>query len=245
VGFFDIFKSGKKDGSKKTNAADKWAGSATDKRAQAYDRQEAINELVKLGSKEAVAVLLKRFTFVVDPSITDQEEKDSAFHGIIQAGPEALEPIRNFAAKAESLAWPMRAMKELLGEEDLVLELVEWLSKWDTDYAKFIDPKVQLLTALQDYKHEKIFEAVAPFLDDANETARYHAAATILAQENAAAIEPLLDLFAGEESVRIRSRIADGFIQRGWVVPNERLDLIRKSLPEDFNLNGEGRFTRR
>ena len=44
-------------------------------------------------------MLLKRFTFHMDPSITDQEEKDAAFRGILRAGRGAIEPVRAFAAR--------------------------------------------------------------------------------------------------------------------------------------------------
>src|SRR5688572_23008110 len=146
MGRFDIFK--KKDGDKKSSPAAKWAEAAGSKRAQAYDRQEAIHELSKLGTADAVEALLKRFTFKTDPSITDEEEKQLAFEGILKAGRDAIEPVRAFAAKAEGLSWPMRVLKELLEEEELIDELLVWLSKWDTEYAKFIDPKLQLLEVL-------------------------------------------------------------------------------------------------
>ncbi len=67
---------------------------------QNYDRQEAIEALAAMGTSDAAEVLLKRFTFHIDPSITDQEEKDSAFRGILRAGDQAVEPVRAFAAKA-------------------------------------------------------------------------------------------------------------------------------------------------
>ena len=117
MGLFDLFKGKSKGGDegapKKGNPAAKWAEAAGSKRAQAYDRQEAIQELCKLKSPEAVAALLKRFTFQTDPSITDQEEKEAAFEGIVAAGKEAMEAVHIFATRAESLAWPIRILKQL------------------------------------------------------------------------------------------------------------------------------------
>jgi hypothetical protein len=243
LGLFDIF-TGKKDGVQK-QPADKWSGAASDKRAQPYDRQEAIHALAAMGTKESVAALLKRFTFVVDPSITDQEEKDLAFQGILQAGVDAIEPVRKFAEKAESLAWPMRILKRVLPEDAIAGELITWLSRWDVDYSKFVDPKIQILAALEDYRGENVLHAVLPFLDDANETARFHAASAVLAQNAPESVGALLDAFVGEESVRIRSKIAEGFTGQNWSVPFDRLDGVRKSLPESYNVDGQGNFTKR
>jgi hypothetical protein len=244
VGLFDIFKSKKDSSAGPKNPADKWAGSAGDKRAQAYDRQEALHALAAMGTSESAAALLKRFTFVVDPSITDQEEKDLAFQGILKAGPEAIAPVRKFAEKAESLAWPTRILKQLLSKEEAAQELIQWLSRWDVDYAKFVDPKIQILNALEEHRGENVLKAVLPFVEDANETARFHAVAAVLVQADASCTGALLDAFEQEESVRVRSKIADGFREHGWSVADERRDAIRKRLPEAFNLNGEGTFTK-
>ena len=252
MGLFDLFKGkGDKKGDKpgaskaKSNPADKWAERASDKRAQNYDRQEAIQALADMATPEAAAALLKRFTFHVDPSITDQEEKNVAFDGVVAAGADAIEPVRAFAAKADSLAWPMKVLKTLLSEEKYVAELLLWLKRWDTEYAKFVDPKIQLLVELGDHKHAEIREAVEPFLTDVNETARYHAVVTTLAQEDAAGLEALLTTLSDEESFRIKNKICDGISLRGWLIPEDERDRVRKTLPPDYSIDASGRLTSR
>ena len=81
----------------------KHAERATNRRAQAVDRWDGIQALVKIGTPEAVEALLPRFNFYVDPSITDQDEKDSAFEGIVRAGESAIAPIVAFMRRAESM----------------------------------------------------------------------------------------------------------------------------------------------
>jgi hypothetical protein len=248
MGLFDLFKGGKgdkQDDKSKSSPAAKWANAAADKRAQNYDRQEAIQALADMGTADAAAALLRRFTFIMDPSITDQEEKDAAFNGILKAGKEAIEPVRAFAAKAESLAWPMKILKELVTPDEYVEELLLWLRKWDTEYSKFIDPKIQLLVELEDFRHEKIRAAVEPFLEDVNETARFHAAVSTLAQNDEAALAPLLKVLVDEESVRVRNKIAEGFLARGWVVPDDQREAVRKSLPAGFTVGGDGKLSKR
>ena len=73
MGLFDRFKSAPKTEAKPRakGAASKWAD-RMEKRAQNYDRQEAIQALSDMESGEAVPLLLRRFTFHIDPSITDQ-----------------------------------------------------------------------------------------------------------------------------------------------------------------------------
>ena len=249
MGFFDLFKGGSNGGEKKKAssgeaAAAKWADTAGNKRAQNYDRQEAIVALAEMKTPEAAAALMKRFTFHVDPSITDQEEKQVALEGVLAAGVPAVAAVRAFAMKAESVAWPMKILKEL-PEDELVEELLVWLKRWDTEYAKFIDPKLTILQLLSEYTHPKIREAVEPFLEDTNETARFHAVATTFAQKNEAAIPALLKLLADEESFRVKNKLCDGFIAQGWPVPEDHRDATRKALPSGYTIDGEGKFKKR
>jgi hypothetical protein len=256
MGLFDLFKGkprttsskggGEGGGSeKKSNAAAKYAEAAGSKRAQAYDRQEAIAELCKMKSSDAVEALLKRFTFATDPSITDQEEKEAVFEGIVEAGREAIEPVRAFAAKAESVGPPIRILKAILPEDELVEELLVWLKRWDTEYAKFIDPKLQILQELEAHEHASIREAVDPYLQDSNETARFFAVAATYKQKDPAAIPSLLTLLLDEESVRVRAKIADGFVGLQWEVPEEQRDGVRKVLPPAYSVDGSGLVTKR
>lgn len=247
MGLFDLFRGTTRGDRKergKSSPAAKWAD-RIEKRVQNYDRQEAIQALADMGTADAAAVLLKRFTFHMDPSITDQEEKDAAFRGVLRAGKDAIDPVRAFAAKAESLAWPMKIMKELVGTDEYVEELLGWLNRWDTEYAKFVDPKVQILTALEEQRHPRIREGVERFLEDVNEPARFHAVSALLAQDDPAAAPALAKLIPDEESVRVRTKIADGLAQRGWPLPAEERDTVRKALPSPFALDAAGRVIKR
>jgi hypothetical protein len=238
VGLFDLFRS-KKDAS--ASPADKWTERALDKRGQAYDRQEAIHALSNLKTKDAAAVLLRRFNFVVDPSITDQEEKDLAFQGIVAAGDEAIEAVRAYAERAESVAWPMKILREIMDADAYRDELLKWLSRHDTEYAKFIDPKLQLLNALQDIQSPAVVEGVMPFLEDVNEAARFNAVSTLLAQGSPeTTTAPMLTMFAEEESVRVRARVADGLADAKIAIPEEHRRAVSAKLPDGFWLRDDG-----
>jgi hypothetical protein len=242
MGLFDLFKGEKKNA--KSSPAAKWA-ERIEKRAQNYDRQEAIQALAEMATPEAVEALLRRFTFHIDPSITDQEEKDSTFRGVLRAGKEAIVPVRAFVAKAESLAWPMKILKELVDEDEYVAELLRWLSRWDTEYSKFVDPKVQILAALEEHKHPGIREGVERFLEDVNEPARFHTVSALLAQDDPSTVPALAHLLGDEESVRVRNRIAEGLAAREWTIPEDERDAVRKALPPAFSMDAAGRILKR
>src|SRR5215471_21790785 len=152
---------------------------AGDKMAQNFDRQEAIEELAHAGTAEAAEGLLRRFAFTMEPSITDQEEKENAAEGIVNAGTAAIEPIRRYCARAESLTWPLKVLRRIVGEEQMADELLALLEEFDVEYMRNPEPKIQLISVLEEYPNDDVRVAVEPFLADVNEPVRFHATVTV------------------------------------------------------------------
>jgi hypothetical protein len=217
---------------------------AADKRAQAYDRTEAIQTLAAMKSAEAAAALLRRFTFSIDPSITDQEEKDLAFQGIVAAGKDAVPAVLDFCLKAETVTWPLKILRALLDDESYRGELIRLLQRFDTEYARNVDPKQQLVVALADLKGEDARIAVERFLEDVNETVRFHAVQTTFSQGNEASVPPLVKMLAHEESVRVKNKVAEGLMARGWVVPIELRTSANDALRDSngYSIGADGKL---
>jgi HEAT repeat protein len=246
MGLFDFLGKKRQDGDaaptvKKSSSKDvsKLARVVGEKMAQNYDRQEAIEELSKMGTPEAAEALLKRFGFSMEPSITDQEEKEAAIEGIVAAGKGAILPLRRYAKKAEGLTWPLRALKRIVGEGEMVPELLALLEQFDTEYMRNPEPKIQLISVLEEYPCEEVRVAVEPFLTDVNEPVRFNAVGTVFAVNDPKSTPAFVAALAEEESLRIKNRIAAGLAQRSWAVGPELLDTVKRALPEDFSVDGE------
>ena len=233
MGLLDIFS--------RKGALGKHAARVANKRAQNPDRWESIQALAQMKTAESAEALLKRFTFRIDPSITDQEEKDAAFHGIVETGEAAVEPVRQFLRSSDSISWPLKMLEQLLPPEKVVSELLALLDRMDTEYERDPEKKIQLIAYLEDRKDPRIVAAVKSFLEDVNETVRFHSAGAILAQDEAAqARDEMLAAFVREESVRVRARILDGFLEGEWPIPKERMDEVRPKLPQGWALDPQG-----
>jgi hypothetical protein len=226
-------------GSKKSDI-EKHAERAQNRRAQAVDRWEAIQALVRIQTPEAIEALLPRFTFYVDPSITDQEEKDAAFEGIVATGEPAVGPITAFLRKADSISWPIKMLDRIVSPEMVVTTLIALLAGMDTEYERDPERKVQTLATLEERRDARIAPAAVRFLEDANETVRFNAAGALLAQPEAEEHrEALLRCFCGEQSVRVRNRILEGFAASGWNVGDKAAD-VKPRLPAGYTLDRQG-----
>jgi HEAT repeat protein len=250
MGLFDIFKGKAKTeaepaaavtGDKNIARLGKVAG---DRHAQNYDRIEAIESLARLANGEAAQALLRRFNFHIDPSITDQEEKEAAERGILAAGEAAIEPIRGYCLRAESLSWPLKILKELVPPDRYVDELVQLLARFDVDYTRNVDPKQQIIAELEHFQAPAILPAVQRFLEDASDNVRFVAVATVFAQKDAASAEPLARALAVEESMRVKNRVAEGLAAQGWSIPEPLRQGTKAALPPQFLLEASGKIRR-
>jgi hypothetical protein len=265
VGLFDFLRKGPKapsDGAPVDRKLAALAKTAGDKHAQNYDRDEALRALCAVGTPRAVDALFRRFTFIIDPTITDQEEKALAFEGIVRVGKGlcrvradgtsrkgdkgetlALEPAevselreaviesaRRFCKNAESLNWPLRVMRELLDDEAYLTEVLDLLLSYDTEYMRNVEPKVNLITAMEGIVSEDARRAVETYLDDVNETVRFHAVEATFKQGADEAVPSLVKMMATEESVRIKNKVAEGLARLGWTVPEELRETLSDAL---------------
>ena len=236
---------------------------ATDIRLQAYDRDEALRQLIELGTSTAASALLKRFGVKVDPSITDEDEKQLVFDGILaiaagkkgvpldDAGRSALrqaviERVRSFCEAAETLTWAIKLLRSLLVDEDYERELLALLERHDTEYVRNVEPKVNLLAALESVKSPGARRAVEAYLSDVNETVRYHAVQTLYAEGDAACVPALVAMLAKEESVRIKNKVAEGLARAGWSAGVELRDALRTGLRDarEYRVGDDGEIDR-
>ncbi|HEY6080205.1 MAG TPA: HEAT repeat domain-containing protein [Polyangiaceae bacterium] len=240
MGLFDFL------GKKKTVGSDSGAAREVQryerivgsKLSQNIDRQEAIEALSKLGSRASAAALLKRFDWLMDPTILDSEEKEAALAGIVNAGEEAIEPIRAYCRKSESLLWALKALAKIVPPERLADELLALLDQFDTEYIRNPEPKIQLITELSQHATEEVRVAVEPFLNDASEPVRFAAATALFELGLPESATSLVAALETEESLRIKNRIAQGLADRKWPVPADMLGTCQAALPNDFRLDG-------
>jgi hypothetical protein len=217
----------------------KHAERVANKRAQAYDRWESIQALAQLHTREAVEALLPRFTFYVEPSITDQEEKDAAFAGIVEAGEAGAEPVVAFLKRADSISWPLKMLDKIVPPEAVVGYLLELLNVMDTEYARDTESKIQVLSTLAERKDDRVADIVARFLADTNESARFAAVGAIIGQEAVAAHRTaLVNALVVEDSVRVRNRIFDALSSAGLSVEPEQ-ERVKARLTPNYSLDAK------
>ena len=245
MGLFDLFSrrgSGEAKPEKGANPRElaRLARLVSNKMSQNYDRQDAIEELSKMANADSSRALLRRFDFSMEPSITDQDEKEAAARGIVAAGAASLGPIRDYCARADSLTWPVKVLRQIVPNDELVSELLALLEQFDTEYMRNPEPKIQLVSMLEEYPLPQVRDAVKPFLTDVNESVRFHAAGTLFRMANEDTVSALVEALVEEESLRVKNRIARGLQQAAWEMPPALAEKCAAALPTGFEVqNGK------
>ncbi|MHC4416917.1 MAG: hypothetical protein ACYS0G_16745, partial [Planctomycetota bacterium] len=148
MGFKDLFS---KEG-RKERALQKNIGKAGNKKIKPDDRRPALWALIEDGSDEAIAGLLKRFTFIYDTNITmDEEEKKMVYNGLVQMDERVLPQVRKHLRSSPTLSWGLRLVNEICDEETAWSVLEEVLQDYEPGYERDPSRKEQLITFLGEF----------------------------------------------------------------------------------------------
>lgn len=207
----------------------------TEKYGPPENRQKAIDQLIDIGSPEAISAVLHRFTIRAEPSITDAEEKEYTSRAILNFGEKAIDPLKQFLRKSDvATSWMIKMLRQLISESDLVAVCVEVLEKLGPEYTRDPEKKTVLLTTLGEIRDERVTPAIVPFLQDASDDVRIAAAHALAAQKDERAREPLLQcLIDSSEHARVVSALAAALAETGFSVQGYR-EKIEKLLPDGF-----------
>jgi hypothetical protein len=243
MGVFDLFS---KDG-RQQRARDKNVSRAVQKYSQSPDRMKALQALRDDGSPEALYGMLRRFGMMYDKTIEDEQEKEWVFESLLELGAKIIPPIKKYLFSADSISWPLRLLDRVAGKEEELEVIKAVLERHEPGYERDPTKKIQLLNHLAAMKDERVPPLVLPYLGDMDEGVRLAAVEALVRHKNEEiAREPLLQHFIsdGEDSLRIRLQIAEGFTELGWLVKGHRGE-IEKKLPEQYQLDREGHFKKK
>lgn len=202
------------------------------------DRELSAQWLADERSPKAIYGLITRFDMTLTQQLKDRNEKQYVFDLLVHIGEPVVAPLRTFLKECKHYAWPLRLLETLEGSEavhEVVYErLIDELGKGSFKPEK----KKELLVWLADRKHPGAMKAAAAFLEDFDEEVRFAAMSVIIKQKEPSAAGLLAPMFVRpeEDSNRIRHRLCEIFVQRGWSVGE--LDLTDK-LANGFAQSGD------
>lgn len=218
MGLFDVFS---------TQSKLKRLGKrVTEKFGPPENRLKAIEVLAGMGTPEALAVLLMRFTISSDLRITDAEEKERVFQCLVDASDLAIGPLKEFLRQRDQVAWPLKALSELLTPDEVLSLVLEELQRLSAEYTRDPEKRVQLIGWLLEHHPEadpRVPPALLGFLGDMSDDVKLAVSRGLAQHPFEEAREPLLAaLVDPEQSARVRQELLATLAQLGVGVQGYR-----------------------
>lgn len=218
----------------------------TNKWGQAAERQRAMQILADMGDDEALGALLKRFSFRIDGQIVDEDEKRMGYEFLVAAGPRAVAPIERYVSENDGVYWPLRALKEIVGMEPAVDALLRALDRAEKISGRVNEQKVQLVSNLRDFPHDRVRDRLKVLCHDHNDEVRIMAIDGLLTYGEGEALtivaERLLD---PDETPNIKAVIFEQLLELGWSLEPWRAGLEEAAVfPAHYRLGPKGRVVR-
>lgn len=222
MGLKDLFSSA----GRSKNRLDKSMRGAINPYGQSADRYYAMQTLLDIGTLPALIGLMKRFTINASKSIEDEEEKSWVYNRLVGLDKAlVLAAAKEFCLGADNIAWVLRIVEELADEQQEWDILDALLAQHPPGYERDPAKKMQLLGHLADIDDPRVEPILARYLDDPDESVRFHVVEALLGnaepgQPDPRVLEPLVARLGhkDEDSLRLRARILTGLARLKWDV---------------------------
>jgi hypothetical protein len=211
---------------------------------QTDDRKFAVQELMQIGSHEAVQALLQRFTYRTENSITDESEKVFVFECLVEVGDSARAALEEHILSRPEVYWALRAHRQISGDEAALDLLLRALDTVESGYSEQERRKTELISNLREFQDDRALERLILALEDTNDDVRVMAVEGLLPHGPRKSLKPLVDrLLDPNESGRIRTVILEVLADAKWSLKKFRASLDGH-LPPAYNLDSDGFITR-
>lgn len=215
------------------------------KYGQPQDRQAALRQVAEMGTEEAASVLLERFTFRIEQTIGDEEEKQSVCDDLVRFGSVAVQPILRFLETENAPYWPIKALRQILGDEETVTHLLDIIDRCEAIFDRDIERKVLLVQNLREFRDPRVRDRLLAFSRDENEELRVQAVEGLMEMGQQEMADTMIDrLLDPDETQRVKTAILNLLIEKKWKVKH-RKEEVRKAIPPTFWIDDVGVIHRR
>lgn len=237
MGLFDVFK--------RKSPVEKLTKELTEPYAQPEYRRTAMNKLIELGTPEARAALLKRFTFNANGHIADESEKRDLVEELVGIGAPMIEPLHHFVRTEKAVEFPIRALLKLEPKDAVRDFLMRTLSELEPLDHRTTERKRGLITALTDLGYPQAASAIVPFLKDHADDVQFQAIEALETLREPSSLPALAGVCVGTDHAgRIQRRAATA-LEKLEIPVRERFEAWNPELKAEYMLGKKGQLLKR
>ena len=215
---------------------------------QSEERIQCAEELAQDGRPEAIYGLLRRFTIKASNQVVDEDEKAQVYAMVVDLDEAAVPSLRKFISREDQLRYPLRALTEIVDNDEVLHHVGGALKAIGPDYVKNPEPKLHLIQHLAEQGHQEAAPYLTPFLADQNETVRFQTVQALSSYNDDDVKDALWArlLTDEDESLRTRNAVCEALLglDPEHIVPEDARDAVRAALPGSWILDQQARLKR-
>ena len=207
-------------------------------------RVSACQKLAEMGTPEAIIALLDRFKITVSPATQDEAEKEQVLEWVVGHGRHSVQPLWQFLRTERQVYWPVRALREILSEDEFVASMEETLRHlWENSPAS-PEPQAQMIHVIEDLYSPGLEDVITRHLAERDDDLRLASIDYLMKHAGDKAREAILACYLdSQDRPRIKAHLLDCLSEHEWVVRGFR-SAIEETLPSDYVLTRDGRIRR-
>jgi HEAT repeat protein len=208
-------------------------------------RVAAMERLADWRTPEAATTLLRRFTVQVPQASMDHEEKQYTVRLLVRMGRVAVEPILSYLQTEGEVTWPVRALREILPQDEYVTAVRAVLEKLSSGYTRWPEAKAVIIAHIPKEAYPQVAETMLTTLQDDDDDVCIAAIDYLARSGDEAVRERLIEtLLEADARPRVRGRIFDQLCEHEWPVKGYR-KRVEEILQEPYYLTAKGTVKRR
>ena len=213
--------------------------------AQPDYRRGAMDKLFEIGTDEAYAALLQRFTYNANGQIADESEKNDLVQELSDVGDKVVPALKTFIETEQQLAYPIRSLVNILGEAAARDFLLDTLERYEPMDHRSTKSKTSLLIALADLCEAPQASRLVPYLEDHSDDVQAQAVMALEQLANPDTKDALCSVCSDDQhAARVQRQAATTLVDLGWPV-KDRYAGFSDELKGEFILGKKGALIRK
>lgn len=230
---------------KPKSALEKAAKQVREPYAQPEYRRAAMEKLLELGTEEAYAALLMRFTYNANGQIADESEKRDLVDELVKIGKPVLPALQRFIATEKAVALPIEALRRILNLEESKAFLIQTLKAYEPLDHRSTQQKTSLVFALAELGGAEVAEALVPYLGDHHDDVQFQVIGALERLKHEATAPALAKVCVGDAHAgRVQRAAASALANLGWPI-KEHYDAWNAELKADYLIGKKGQAVKK
>lgn len=213
--------------------------------AQPDVRQTAMDKLFEIGTEEAYANLLQRFSFNANGHTADEAEKRMLVERLRDTGEPVRPALEQYIATQKTITYPIEALRGMVAAPEAKDFLKSVLQKYEPQDHRSTQAKSTLVVTLSELLDRSEADALTPYLNDHSDDVQYQTIAALEQLGNPDVGPALAAVCASDEHAPRVQRRAAAALANMEINVRSQFESFANELKGEYMIDKKGRLQKK